>query len=74
MAAEQKAKYEAEQAERQSLLAPDKDKIRAIVPKLAEIKTSLPATKETAAQDLVKTIDAMLDKAIAFIEEKVEKL
>ena len=74
LAAEQKAKYEAEQAERQSLLASDKDKIRAIVPKLAEIKTSLPATKETAAQDLVKTIDAMLDKAIAFIEEKVEKL
>lgn len=74
VAAEQKAKFEAEQAERQSLLAPDKDKIRAIIPKLALIKSELPATREEKAQELVKQIDAMLDKATAFIEEKVEAL
>ncbi|MCA9340894.1 MAG: hypothetical protein KDA17_08325, partial [Candidatus Saccharibacteria bacterium] len=74
VAAEQKAKFEAEQAERQSLLAPDKDKILAVIPKLAAIKTELPATKQAEAQELVKTIDAMLDKAINFINEKVEKL
>lgn len=74
VAAEQKAKFEAEQAERQSLLAPDKDKILAIIPKLALIQAELPATKQAEAQELVKTIDAMLDKAINFINEKVEKL
>ncbi len=73
-AAEEKAAYEAAERERQSLLAPDKDKIKAVIPQLATIKANLPATKEAAAQELVKTIDAMLDKAIAFVEEKVEKL
>lgn len=74
VAAEQKARYEKEQAEHQSLLAPDKDKIKSIIPKLVAIKTELPATKSPEAQELVKTIDAMLDKAVNFIEEKVEKL
>ncbi len=73
-AAEEKSQREAEEAQRQSLLAPDKDKIKAIIPKLVQIKSELPATKETAAQDLVRTIDTMLDKAVAFIEEKVEAL
>lgn len=73
-AAEDKAAADKLAAERQALLAPDKDKIRAIIPKLAAIKSELPATKEEKAQELVKTIDAMLDKAVAFIEEKVEAL
>lgn len=73
-AAEEKAQREKEAAEREALLAPDKDKIRAVIPKLAAIKAELPATKEANAQELVKTIDAMLDKAVKFIEEKVEAL
>ena len=73
-AAEEKAVAEKLAAERQALLAPDKDKIRALIPKLAAIKSELPATKEERAQELVKTIDAMLDKAVAFIEEKVKAL
>ena len=73
-AAEDKAAADKLAAERQALLAPDKDKIRALIPKLAAIKSELPATKEEKAQELVKTIDAMLDKAVAFIEEKVEAL
>lgn len=73
-AAEEKAAAEKAAAEHQALLAPDKDKIRAIIPKLAEIKSQLPATKQEKAQALVKSIDEMLDKAVAFIEENVEKL
>lgn len=73
-AAEEKAAYEAAERERQSLLAPDKEKIRALVPKLTAIKSDLPATKGEKAQELVKTIDAMLDMAVAFIEEGVEAL
>ncbi|ATW62220.1 hypothetical protein CQ476_19 [TM7 phage DolZOral124_53_65] len=73
-AAEEKAAREKAEAERRALMAPDKEKISAIVPKLAAIKTELPATKDPAAQELVKTIDAMIDKAIAFVEEKVEAL
>ena len=73
-AAEEKAAAEKAAADHQALLAPDKDKIRALIPKLTAIKAELPATKEEKAQELVKTIDAMLDKAVAFIEEKVEAL
>lgn len=73
-AAAEKAQREKEAAEREALLAPDKDKIRAVIPKLAAIKAELPATKEANAQELVKTIDAMLDKAVKFIEDKVEAL
>jgi hypothetical protein len=73
-AAEEKAQREKEAAERELLLAPDKEKILAVIPKLAAIKAELPATKEPNAQELVKTIDAMLDKAVKFIEEKVEAL
>lgn len=73
-AAEEKAERDAAEAQRQSLLAPDKDKIKSVVPKLAAIKSELPATKEAKAQELVQQIDAMLDKAIKFVEEKIEAL
>lgn len=73
-AAEEKAAAEAKESERQALLAPDKDKIKAIVPKLAAIRDELPATKAANAQGLVEAIDVMMAKAIKFIEEKVEEL
>lgn len=73
-AAEEKAAAEARESERQALLAPDKDKIKAIVPKLAAIRDELPATKAANAQGLVEAIDVMMAKAIKFIEEKVEEL
>lgn len=73
-AAEEKAERDAAEAQRQSLLAPDKDKINSVVPKLVAIKAELPATKEAKAQELVQQIDAMLDKAIKFVEERVEAL
>ncbi len=73
-AAEEKAQREKEAAEHQALLAPDKEKIAAVIPKLAAIRTELPATKQANAQGLVEAIDVMLAKAIKFIEEKVEEL
>lgn len=73
-AAEDKAAADKAAAEHQALLAPDKDKITAVIPKLAAIRTELPATKQANAQGLVEAIDVMLAKAIKFIEEKVEEL
>lgn len=62
------------QEERQALLAPDKDKIRAIIPKLQKIQEDMPATKDEKAQELVKAIDTMMDKAIAYIENNLKKI
>lgn len=62
------------QEERQALLAPDKDKIRAIIPKLQKIQEDLPVTKDEKAQELVKAIDTMMDKAIAYIENNLKKI
>lgn len=73
-AAEDKAAAEKAAAEHQALLAPDKDKIKAVIPKLAAIRSELPATKQANAQGLVEAIDVMLAKAIKFVEEKVEEL
>nr|DAT46602.1 MAG TPA: hypothetical protein [Caudoviricetes sp.] len=73
--AERQAK-EAEERElqRQALLAPDKDKIRAIIPQLKKIQEDLPATKDEKAQKLVKAIDTTMNKVIAYIESNLENI
>lgn len=73
--AERKAREEMKrEATRKALLAPDKDKIRAIIPKLQKIQEELPATKDEKAQELVKTVDTMMNKAIAYIENNLKKI
>ena len=73
--AERQAK-EAEERElqRQALLAPDKDKIRAVIPKLQKIQEELPATKDEKARELVKAVDIMMSKVIVYIESNLENI
>lgn len=73
--AERKAREEMErEATRKALLAPDKDKIRAVIPKLQKIQEELPATKDEKAQKLVKAIDTTMNKVIAYIESNLENI
>lgn len=73
-AAEEKAAAEAAEAQRQSLLAPDKDKIKSILPRLEALKLDLPATKDQKAQEIVANTYDMLEKIAAYINDNVEKL
>lgn len=61
-------------AEHAALLAPDKEKILAIAPKLEAIKLDLPATKDQKAQQIVANVYDMIEKINAYIEDNVEKL
>lgn len=73
--AEAKAKRETEEAERQALLAPDKDKILSFSAALEMIRTQkLPAVKTKQAQDVVNEIDVMLTKMQAIIKTKAKSL
>ena len=77
--AERKAAAEKEAADRAAaehaaLLAPDKEKILAIAPKLEAIKLDLPATKDQKAQQIVANVYDMIEKINAYIEDNVEKL
>lgn len=73
-AAEEKAAAERAAAEHAALLAPDKEKILAIAPKLEAIKLDLPATKDQKAQQIVANVYDMIEKINAYIEDNVEKL
>lgn len=80
-AAEAKRKQEAEdaarrsaEAERQSLLAPDKDKIKSVMQKIEALKLELPATKNQRAQELVSNVSDMLERTNAYIEQNLERL
>lgn len=73
-AAEEKAAADRAAAEHAALLAPDKEKILAIAPKLEAIKLDLPATKDQKAQQIVANVYDMIEKINAYIETNVEKL
>ncbi len=73
-AAEEKAAADRAAAEHAALLAPDKEKIKAITPKLEAIKLDLPATKDQKAQQIVASVYDMIEKINAYIEDNVEKL
>jgi hypothetical protein len=73
-AAEEKAAADRAAAEHAALLAPDKEKIKAIAPKLEAIKLDLPATKDQKAQEIVANVYDMIEKINAYIETNVEKL
>ena len=73
-AAEEKAAADRAAAEHAALLAPDKEKIKAIAPKLDAIKLDLPATKDQKAQQIVANVYDMIEKINAYIETNVEKL
>jgi len=73
-AAEEKAIADREAAEHAALLAPEKDKIKAVAVKLEAIKLDLPATKGQKAQQIVVNVYDMIEKINAYIETNVEKL
>lgn len=73
-AAEEKAAADRAAAEHAALLAPDKDKITSIMPRLEAIKLDLPATKNQKAQEIVSNVYDMIEKINAYIETNVEKL
>ena len=73
-AAEEKAAADRAAAEHASLVAPDKDKIKSILPRLENIKLDLPATKDQKAQEIVANTYDMLEKIAAYINDNVEKL
>lgn len=73
-AAEEKAAAERAAAEHAALLAPEKDKIKAVAAKLEAIKLDLPATKDQNAQQIVANVYDMIEKINAYIETNVEKL
>lgn len=73
-AAEEKAAADRAAAEHAALLAPEKDKINAILPKIEALKLDLPATKTKEAQEIVANVYDMFEKMAAYIETNVEKL
>lgn len=73
-AAEEKAAADRAAAEHAALLAPDKEKIKSILPRLENLKLDLPATKDQKAQEIVNNTYDMLEKIAAYINDNVEKL
>lgn len=73
-AAEQKAADDKAAAEHAALLAPEKDKIKAVAAKLEAIKLDLPATKDQNAQQIVSNVYDMIEKINTYIETNVAKL
>lgn len=73
-AAEEQAAADRDAAERAALLAPEKDKIKAVAAKLETVKLDLPATKDQKAQNIVANVYDMIEKINAYIETEVEKL
>ena len=73
-AAEEKLAAERAAAEHAALVAPDKDKIKSILPRLESLKLDLPATKDQKAQEIVANTYDMLEKIHEYINSNVEKL
>ncbi len=73
-AADEKAAADRAAAEHAALLAPDKDKIKSILPRLENIKLDLPATKDQKAQEVVANTYDMLEKIAAYINTSLEKM
>lgn len=69
------AKAEAEEAERQAMLAPDKEKLQALAEELHQFtRDKLPAVKSKAASDIVLAIEARLNDMRSDIIEKAKGL
>lgn len=74
-AEEAAAKAEAEEAERQAMLAPDKEKLLALAEELHQFtRSKLPAVKSKAANDIVLAIEARLNDMRSDIIEKAKQL
>lgn len=74
-AAEEKAAAEKAAAEHQALLAPDKDKLVALMSQIDGFRTeNIPAVKSKEAQAVINIVDEKLIGLIATIKEQVEKM
>lgn len=74
-AAEEKAAADRAAAEHAALLAPDKDKLIALMSQIDGFRTeNIPAVKSIEAQAVINTVDEKLVGLIATIKEQVEKM
>lgn len=74
-AEERKYKEEAEKAERNALLAPDKEKLISFANGLDTVrKERLPALKSKQAQDIINQVELKLSQLFNYIHDEAEKL